>query len=84
MTDSYIETMIGRAIEENKLKVEMAIKVKREELRDAFAQNAMAAIISKAAFLDTDDTDPLCDEIARAVALGAYGYADAMLWARNR
>ena len=53
--------------------------------RDEFAKEAMKAIISKippmVKFEDDDDED--FADIYLAVATGAYGYADAMMFVRE-
>jgi hypothetical protein len=49
-------------------------------LRDYFAAQAMAAIISKAPYLTHAEDDP---RVAIETAGGAYAYADAMLAERE-
>lgn len=52
-----------------------------EDLRDDIAIIAMQALIRKSPNKTLSANDH--DDLARSTALGAYGYADAMLKVRN-
>lgn len=60
------------------------------DLRDRFAAEALAALISKAPFFDRENqhgkltTVTELRQFKHDMAMSAYDYADAMIWARQQ